>query len=143
MTNHEIASAYVRYYLEGADADFWAVETLDEMAGNNPENAWSIIRRINSIHIKDRVWREHVYGVLGCGALETLIVVHRDTMLPQARQLLELNETDYRSGKSSFLDLIDTQRTILRFELQLARSLADSQIHLADIERLTGRSAEE
>ncbi|MEN7972471.1 MAG: TolC family protein [Verrucomicrobiota bacterium] len=70
---------------------------------------------------------------------ERKIALYRDTILPQAGQLLKLSETDYRSGKASFLDLIDTQRSILRYQLELARARADSQIHLAKIEMLTGK----
>ncbi len=67
------------------------------------------------------------------------ITLYRETILPQVGQLMELSETDYRSGKTSFLDLIDTQRSILRYELELARAQADSQIHLAKIEMMTGK----
>jgi outer membrane protein TolC len=70
---------------------------------------------------------------------ERNIALYRETILPRADQLMELSETDYRSGKTGFLDLIDTQRSILRYQLELARAKADSQIHLAKIEMLTGR----
>mgnify|MGYP001817613196 CR=1 FL=1 len=68
------------------------------------------------------------------------IALYNDSILPRAERLLELNETDYRSGKASFLDLIDTQRAILRYQLELARGRADSQIHLAEIETILGRT---
>ncbi len=70
---------------------------------------------------------------------ERKVALYRDTILPQAEQLLELSKTDYRSGKAGFLDLIDTQRSVLRYQLNLARARADSQIHLAKIERLIGK----
>jgi outer membrane protein TolC len=70
---------------------------------------------------------------------ERKITLYRETILPQAGQLMELSETDYRSGKTSFLDLIDTQRSILRYQLELARARADSQIHLAKIEMMIGK----
>lgn len=70
---------------------------------------------------------------------EQKIALYRETILPQAGQLMELSETDYRSGKTSFLDLIDTQRSILRYQLELARTEADSQIHLARIEMIIGK----
>ena len=71
------------------------------------------------------------------------ITLYHDTILPQAEYLLELNETDYRTGKTSFLDLIDTQRSILRYQLELARAQADSQIHLAKIEMLIGKELDD
>ena len=67
------------------------------------------------------------------------ITLYREIILPRADQLMELSETDYRSGKTGFLDLIDTQRSILRYQLELARALADSQIHLARIEMMIGK----
>jgi len=70
---------------------------------------------------------------------EQKITLYRETILPQAGQLMELSETDYRSGETSFLDLIDTQRSILRYQLELAHAEADSQIHLASIEMMIGK----
>lgn len=71
------------------------------------------------------------------------VALYRDTILPQSDQLLELNETDYRSGKASFLDLIDTQRSILRYQLELARAKANRQIQLANIELLVGKELDD
>jgi len=67
------------------------------------------------------------------------ITLYRETILPQTGQLMELSEADYRSGKTTFLDLIDTQRSILRYQLELAHAEAGSQIHLANIEMMIGK----
>ena len=78
----ELAAAYVRYYREGAEADEWALDELHELAIDQPERAWNIIKIINTIPIEDEAWREFVHGMLGCGALEELVALHEESMLP-------------------------------------------------------------
>ena len=78
-----------------------------------------------------------VFGTLKISL--NLDLTNFSNILPQAGQLMELSETDYRSGETSFLDLIDTQRSILRYQLELAHAEADSQIHLASIEMMIGK----
>lgn len=91
MNDTEISTSYIRYLLEGAEADSWAPIELNELAGSDPERAWKIVQRINATSIEGKEWREHVYAALGCGAIEELIVLHEETMLPL---ILKAAETD-------------------------------------------------
>lgn len=64
--------------------------------------------------------------------------LYRDTLIPQTRQLLDVNEAALRTGRAPFLDLIDTERSLLEFQLALERAEADYQIALSRLEALAG-----
>jgi cobalt-zinc-cadmium efflux system outer membrane protein len=65
--------------------------------------------------------------------------LYADTLLPKAQQSLETTETGYQAGTSTFLDLVDTERVLLEFELSEQRALADRAQRLAELESLMGR----
>jgi len=66
------------------------------------------------------------------------IALYRDTLLPKARQAMTATDAAYRTGKGSFLDLIDAQRVLLEFEITLHRSIANRAQRLAELEMVTG-----
>ena len=70
---------------------------------------------------------------------ERKIDLYRDSLLPKARQSLEVTQKAYAADKSDFLDLIDTQRTLLQFRLSHQRALADKAQRLAEIEEFIGK----
>jgi outer membrane protein, heavy metal efflux system len=71
---------------------------------------------------------------------ERRIDLYANTLLPIARQSLQVTETTYRAAnaRGTFQDLIEAQRVLLEFELAHERALADRWQRLAEIERLTG-----
>ena len=70
---------------------------------------------------------------------ERKISLYRDTLLPLARESLKTTEAGFAAGTSSFLDLIDTQRVMLEFELSYERALTDHAQRLAELEMLVGQ----
>ncbi len=50
------------------------------------------------------------------------IVLYRESLIPRAEESLELTLGSYRAGKASILDLIDSERALLEFELSLWRA---------------------
>lgn len=68
------------------------------------------------------------------------VSLYENALLPRARQSLSLLESDYRTGRSGFLDLLEAQRTLLELELSLTRARADYFTRLAWWERLTGQT---
>jgi outer membrane protein TolC len=64
--------------------------------------------------------------------------LYGDALIPKAAESLKVAEQSFRAGDGSFLDLIDTQRTYLEFELAHERALADREQSLARIEMLVG-----
>ena len=69
---------------------------------------------------------------------ERKIDLYRDTLIPKAKQSLNVTQQAFAAGSADFLDLIDTQRILLEFELSYERALADRGQSLAEIEMLTG-----
>ncbi|GAH83671.1 unnamed protein product, partial [marine sediment metagenome] len=70
---------------------------------------------------------------------ERKIDLYRDTLLPKARQSVKATEASFRAGGGTFLDLIDTQRILLEFELAYERALASRMQRLAELEKLVGK----
>jgi len=66
------------------------------------------------------------------------IDLYGDSLLPKARQSLEVTQKAYSTEKAGFLDLIEAQRTLLRFRLARQRALADRAERLAEIEEIIG-----
>jgi cobalt-zinc-cadmium efflux system outer membrane protein len=70
---------------------------------------------------------------------ERIIVLYRDDLIPQAARAMELSETFFKEGESSFSDFIETQSVWYNFQLTLARAQADYGKYIARLERLVGR----
>ena len=65
--------------------------------------------------------------------------LYRDGLVPKAEQSLNANYTAYQAGETDFLNVLDAQRQLLDFQLQLERSRANLAIRGAEIEMLSGR----
>ena len=52
--------------------------------------------------------------------------LHKDTLLPRARESLTVTRTSYSAGKASLLDLIDSERALLAFETTYWRACRDA-----------------
>ena len=70
---------------------------------------------------------------------ERKINLYRDTLLPKAIESVKTNETSFRAGQNTLLDLIDAQRVMLEFELAYERALSNKAQHLAELEMLVGK----
>ncbi len=66
------------------------------------------------------------------------VALYRDSLLPRARQALEVTEVAYRAGSASFTDLIDSQRVLLAFEKSSERARANYEQALAALKALCG-----
>jgi len=71
---------------------------------------------------------------------QRIVILYEADLIPQAARSLEIAETWYRQGESSFTDFIETQSVWYNFQLALARARADYGINLARLERLAGAS---
>ena len=65
--------------------------------------------------------------------------IYRTSVLPQTNEALKVAEAGYQSDKSSFLDLLDAQRSLLNFRLEYYRYLAEYEQRLAELERIAGK----
>lgn len=67
------------------------------------------------------------------------ITLYRDTLVPQAKQSLNVTQQAFTAGTVAFLDLIDAQRTLLEIQLMAERALVDRAQQRAALDMLTGR----
>ena len=66
------------------------------------------------------------------------IDLYQYTLMPKAEQSVQINQQAFTSDKASFLELIDSQRILLEFQMQHKRVLADYAQRLAEVEKLAG-----
>jgi outer membrane protein TolC len=69
---------------------------------------------------------------------ERKIDLYKNTLIPKARQSLDVSNEAFISGKASSLDVIDAERVLLDFQLSYERALVDRAIRIAEIEMLVG-----
>ena len=70
---------------------------------------------------------------------ERKIDLYGDTLVPKAEESLQVTQRSFESGQAGFIALIDAQRSLLEFQLSHARSQADREKGLAEVEMLSGR----
>ena len=66
------------------------------------------------------------------------IRLYRDAIIPKVKEMLAASETAYQGGSLDFLSLIDAQRTLLKYQLEYERAVAENGKKLAELEMLTG-----
>lgn len=66
--------------------------------------------------------------------------LYEQGILPQARLAVESSLAAYRVGRVDFLTLLDSQMTVLDYEISHASALSHYNIALAEIELLTGKT---
>lgn len=62
----------------------------------------------------------------------------KEKILPLAQQTVEANRSAYSSDKSTFLELIEAQRTVQEVEAMVYHHLTDYLVSIAELETLTG-----
>lgn len=72
-------------------------------------------------------------------AQQKLVMLFRDQIIPEARQTLDVSVTEYTTGRSDFLNLIDNWRKLLAYELMQEQNLAAFERALADLQQAVGR----
>jgi outer membrane protein TolC len=65
--------------------------------------------------------------------------LYGEELLPQAARSMEIAETWFREGESTFSDFVETQAVWYNFQLALARARADYGKFLARLERFVGQ----
>jgi len=68
-----------------------------------------------------------------------IVKLYRDSLIPKAKQAFEVTKTAFSTGRAGFLDFIDTQRTLLDFELILEKAKSSHLQTLAFLEKIIGK----
>jgi outer membrane protein TolC len=73
---------------------------------------------------------------------ERLVGLYRDTVLPKAEQALASSRQAYAAGQIGFIELIDSQRTLLDVRVLIAQARVEREKRLAEMESLAGVDVE-
>jgi outer membrane protein TolC len=73
---------------------------------------------------------------------ERKISLYRNTLIPKTNESIEASYTAYQSGDATFLDVIDSEQSLLEFRLALNRAQADAVIARAKLQQLAGGFSE-
>jgi len=68
-----------------------------------------------------------------------LVELYRTSVIPQSEASLNVASAGYEGGTSGFLDLIDSQRSWLEFQMEYYQNLAQYWSYLAVLERVIGK----
>jgi outer membrane protein TolC len=71
-------------------------------------------------------------------AAQRLARVYQDSLKPQAEQTLHAAIVAYENDQTSFLDLLDSQMTVVDVDLASIDALADFNMKAADLEMAVG-----
>jgi outer membrane protein TolC len=71
-------------------------------------------------------------------AAQRLARVYEDSLIPQAEQTLHAAVIAYENDQTSFLDLLDSQMTVVDVDLAAIDALADFNMKMADLEMAVG-----
>jgi outer membrane protein TolC len=69
---------------------------------------------------------------------QRLAGLYGDTLRPQAQAVLHATVAAYQADRTDFLNLLDSQNTILDVELNYIRAVSELETRLADLERAIG-----
>ncbi len=83
--------------------------------------------------MRNRLRTELSMAVFQFHDAERRMALFSNSLIPKARQALTVARQAYADGSAEFMTLIDSQRTLLEFQLQAERAAADREIALADI----------
>lgn len=67
------------------------------------------------------------------------MALYKEKLLPRAEQALEVTRSAFESGKADFLDFIDSQRTLLEFELAYEEARTRRAQRMAELQMLIGK----
>ena len=92
-------------------------------------------------HLRDRTLGLQAEGRLAVfryGDAVRKYTLYGKTLVPKAEQALGSVRGAFRVGKASFMELIDSERTLLELKLGASRAKADIGIHSGLLEELLG-----
>lgn len=84
------------------------------------------------------VFQEIQEALIQANSANQLIELYRDTLRPQAQAALRATSAAYQTDQTDFLNLIDSQNTVLDVEYSYFHSLAEYDSRISDLERAIG-----
>ncbi|MCB0274519.1 MAG: TolC family protein [Calditrichaeota bacterium] len=68
------------------------------------------------------------------------IVLYRDNLIPRTQQALSVVRSAFQAGEAGFVEMVDLQRSLLEFQLTLARETVTLSQKQAELDLLTGNT---
>lgn len=87
---------------------------------------------------RDDTFRQIRRLIAQIDAVEKQLTLFRQSIVPRAKQTLDVSISDYRVGKVDFLQVIDNYTEWLMFQIQVVRLEANLGQALASLERVVG-----
>ena len=87
---------------------------------------------------KAAVLQEIQETLIRANSANRLVELYRDTLRPQAQATLRATSAAYQTDQTDFLNLIDSQNTLLDVEYSYFRALAGFDSRVSDLERAIG-----
>ena len=108
------------------------------------EEARAMLRASQAMAVQARADRgaAFVAALWSMRNAERLVALYRDTVLPKAEQALASSRQAYAAGQVAFVELIDSQRTLLDVRLMIAQARIAREKQLAELEALAGIDVE-
>jgi len=70
---------------------------------------------------------------------EELVSLYENQIIPEAAQSLDSNMSAYQVGRLDFLNLLNSQMTLLNYEIKFHKVLSDLEKNFADLEYVVGK----
>jgi cobalt-zinc-cadmium efflux system outer membrane protein len=87
---------------------------------------------------KSLIFEEIQEALIRAESARRLVELYRDTLRPQAQATLRATSAAYQTDQTDFLNLIDSQNTMLDIEYSYFRAMAEFDSRIADLERAIG-----
>ncbi len=92
--------------------------------------------------------RNSVFGQIGEALIEVhtaqrFAILYHDQLRPQAEATLESSVIAYENDKTDFLDLLDSQMTVINIDLAWVQAVEDFDSRLADLELAAGSTLDQ
>ncbi len=113
---------------------FWRQGGMVEAAQKAKEGAQAELRSI------EIMTRSELKGlIVKTGNLRRLVELYRTSTLPQAETMLNISLKSYEAGTEGFVDVIDSERSWLGYQLEYYQALSEYWSYLTSLERLVGK----
>lgn len=108
-------------------------EAKDKLASSR--DVYQNVHNSVAFQIKDALFKQQT--------AKDLVDLYNDALIPQAQESLKASQAGYETGKTDFLNLIDSERVLLNFKIAYYRAVADYEKSVADLERAVGMSGKD
>jgi outer membrane protein TolC len=96
------------------------------------------VRRAELENQKAMVFQAIQEAVIRANTAVRLVEIYRDTLRPQAQATLRAASAAYQTEQTDFLNLIDSQNTVLDVEYSYYRALAEFDSRISELEGIIG-----